>query len=208
MARTKSNVLVGAPNVKVGGGFFIGDVIGDEEKFPTDATTELDKSFNAAPGGYMSEDGLVKTTDRSTEKIKDWNGDIILVVTSDHSVTLKFTCMESANAAVLKMIYGEDNVTINGESVKIVETSDDLPHISLDFLMLGGQGKAVRAFSPDTQVTSVGDVSFVRAGVISYEVEAEVFDVFGDGRKLWQLMDPVKAADDGDGENGGAEGNE
>lgn len=204
MARNKGNVLVGAPNVAVGGGFFIGDVIDSEDVFPKDASTKLDASFNAAPGGYMSEDGLVKTTDRSIEKIKDWNGDIIKVVTSDHSVTLKFTCMESANADVLKMVYGKDNVTVNGNSVSITETSQDLPHVSLDFLMVGGDEKKIRVFSPDAQVTSVGDISFVRAGVISYEVEVEAFDIFGDGRKVWQLMDLAKADD---AENGGAEGN-
>lgn len=205
MARNKKNVLVGAPNLKIGGGFFIGDVVDDESAFPTDASTKLDDAFNAEPGGYMSEDGLVKTTDRSTEKIKDWNGDTILIVTTDHSVVLKMTCMETANAAVLKMVYGTENVTVNGDTVSIVETGEDLPHISLDFLMVGGQGRKIRAFAPDGQVTSVGDVSFIKNGVIKYELEVECFDVFGDGRKLWQHMD--LADDDSTGDTGGAEGN-
>lgn len=203
MARNKKNVLVGAPNLKIGGGFFIGEVIDDEKKFPTDASAKLADDFNAEPGGYMSEEGLVKTTDRSTEKIKDWNGDIILVVTTDHSVVLKFTCMESANAAVLKMIYGPDNVTVSEDkkSVSIVETGEDLPHVSLDFLMVGGQGRKIRAFAPDGQVTSVGDVSFIKNDVIKYECEVEVFDIFGDGRKLWQHMD-LGAGDSTEGGNG------
>lgn len=191
MARNKQFVLVGAPDVKSTGGFQVLDLVTDTSNYPTDATEKINAAFNPKSGGYLNEDGVSKTVDRSTEKIKDWNGDVILIVQTDHSVVIKFVIMESANANVLKMIYGEDNVLVSADGKKIttIDTSDDLPHQGLDFNMVGGRGSKIRVFAPDTQVTSVGDVNFVKSNVISYEVELECFDPAGDGKKLWQFMD-------------------
>lgn len=191
MARNKQFVLVGAPDVKSTGGFQILDLVSDPTNYPTDATTAINPLFKPRSGGYLGEDGLTKTVDRSTEKIKDWNGDVVLIVQTDHSVVLKFVVMESANAHVLKMIYGEDNVIVSSDGKKIttIDNSEDLPHQGLDFNMVGGRGSKIRVFAPDTQATSVGDVSFVKSDVIRYELELECFDPAGDGKKLWQFMD-------------------
>lgn len=188
--RNKQYVLTGAPDIKSTGGFTIFPPQNSADKYPKDAKTPLTLA-GLAKGGYVSEDGLTKTVDRSTEKIKDWNGDVILIVQTDHSVILKLVCMESANAAVLKMIYGDDNVIVSedGKSITTIDTSDDLPHQGLDFNILGGRGSKIRVFAPDTQVTSVGDVKFVKNDVIRYELELECFDPAGDGRKIWQFID-------------------
>lgn len=191
MARNKQFVLVGAPDIKSTGGFQITDVATDTANYPKDAATPINVALNPRSGGYINEDGLTKTVDRSTEKIKDWNGDVVLIVQTDHSATLKLTVMESANAHVLKMIYGQDNVIVStdGKKITTIDTSDELPHQGLDFNMVGGRGSKIRVFAPDTQVTSVGDVTFVKSDVIKYELELECFDPAGDGKKIWQFME-------------------
>lgn len=189
--RNRRNVLVGAPDVKASGGILIGPVARDPKVFPTEADSELNTALEMKPAGYISEDGISKTVDRSTEKIKDWNGDTILITQSDHSVTLNLTFMEAANAEVLKMVAGEDNVKIQGDTIRVVDNADELPHRALTFEIRGGAGSHIRVFAPDAQVTSVGDVQYVRSDVIRYEVTIECFGV--DNAKLISL---IKRADD------------
>lgn len=192
--RNRNNVLVGAPDVKAAGGITLGDVVTDAASVPTDAKADISVDLGHEPGGYISEDGLTKTVDRSTEKIKDWNGDTVIIVQSDHSVTLQFTFMEAANAAVLKRVYGDDNVTVSGEAVTITETADELPHFSLNAEIKGSSSKKVRLFAPDAQVTEVGDVNFVRSGVIQYQVTVECFDF--ENVKLWQFIEGTGTVED------------
>lgn len=199
--RNRRNVLVGAPDVQAAGGITIGPALKTSENFPTDASKELDASLKHVAAGYVSEDGVTKTVDRSTEKIKDWNGDTMIITQSDHSVTLQLTFMEGANGEVLKMIAGENNVTVSDNTVRVVDNADELPHRSIAFYIKGGNGARILVFAPDVQVTEVGDVSYVRSDVVKYQATAECFGV--DNTKLISLI--KRADDDGVAVAGGAE---
>ena len=176
-SRNRSNVLVGALDVKASGGLLLGEVQKTADNFPKDASSELPTGLNAKPAGFIGEDGLTKTVDRSTEKIKDWNKDTVIVLETDHSVVVKLTFLEAANADVLKAVYGADNVTISGKNITVADSAGELPHFSLVAEMNGGEGKKGRIFIPDGQVTSVGDITFKKDDVIKYEVEIECFAV-------------------------------
>lgn len=185
--RNRSNLLVGAPDVKASGGITIGPVVTDSSKFPKTAVGDLDASLGHKPAGYISEDGVTKTVDRATEKIKDWNGDTAKVTQSDHSVTLQMTFMESANADVLKLVFGAGNVTVSSDgTIQVVDNADELDHFSVSFAISGGGGSRIRVFAPDVQVTEVGEVSYVRSDVIKYQVTLECFGV--DNQKLISLI--------------------
>lgn len=184
--RNRRNVLVGAPDVEAAGGITLGPVPTDSKNFPKDVDADLTSTLEHHPAGYISEDGVSKTVDRSTEKIKDWNGDTIIITQADHSVTLQLTFMEAANANVLKMVYGENNVKETGGTIELVENADELPHRSIAFTIKGGNGSKILVFAPDVQVTSVGDVSYVRSDVIKYQVTLECFGV--DNKKLISLI--------------------
>lgn len=194
--RNRKNVLVGAPDVTASGGALIGNVAKLAD-IPGDATEPLKEALKAVAVGYLGNDGVTKTVDRQTEKIKDWNGDTVVVLTSEHTVTLKLTFMESANAALLKGVYGTENVTISKakgmEKIKLVENADALPHNSYTFEIKGAEDAKIRVFAPDAQVTSVGDVTFVKNEVIKYEVELECF-ADENNVKLYQFID--RKADD------------
>lgn len=193
MARIRSNVLTGGPNVKAAGGVLIGRANPETSAYPTDAAGELNTGLAAKPAGFISEDGVSKTVDRSTEKIKDWNGDTVHIVQSDHAVTLKLTYLEAANAEVLKSIAGENNVIVRdgGKKIEIRDTADELPHRSLVFEIKGSTDSKIRLFAPDAQATEVGDVSYVRSDVIKYEVTYECFPDANDA-KLYQFIDRKK----------------
>lgn len=176
-ARNRDFVAVGAPNVNASGGLLLGEVQKDATNFPKDASSELPAGLNAKPAGFIGEEGLTKTVDRSTEKIKDWNKDTVIVLETDHSVVVKLTFLEAANANVLKAVYGEDNVTIEGKNITVADSAGELPHFSFVGELNGGEGKKGRIFVPDGQVTNVADITFKKDDVIKYEVEIECFAV-------------------------------
>lgn len=195
IGRNRANVLTGAPDVKAAGGALVGPVATDPSLFPMDATTALNTKLGMWPAGYISEDGVTKTTERSTDKIKDWNGDTVLITQSDHAVNLKLTFYEAANARLLKTLFGPGNVRIadGGNKISVLNNADELEHVALDFEIKAGKGKRIRLFAPDAQATSVGDVQFVRSGIVKYEVTFECFPDVNDN-KLYEFIDRMDAA--------------
>lgn len=203
--RNRNNVLVGAPDVSTSGGITIGKPVDPDSGtgIPTDATTAIDPSLGHEDGGFISEDGLNKTVGRSTEKIRDWNGDTIIITQSEHTVTLSWTFMESANATVLKSVYGENNVKVDeaAGTVTVIDNADELEHLSLNAEMKGNKNRKIRVFAPDAQITEVGDVTFTRTGAIQYQVTAECFTDH-ENNKLYTFIDDVDAAPAGEGGEG------
>lgn len=185
--RNRNNVFVGAPDIKSSGGAFLGPAKPDKSKYPTKPGTDFKESLSMHPAGFIGDGGITQTINRTTEKIKDWNGDTMIITQTEHGVMLKLTLMESSNANNLKAIYGEDNVTVAGNAVTVKVNADELPERSLAFKMKTGKDKSVDIFAPIAQAISVGDVTFVRSDVIKYEVEFECFPD-EDGTKMIQIF--------------------
>ena len=139
---------------------------------PTDATTEPEAAFKK--GGFIGEDGVTRSTDASDEKIRAWGGDTVKVVRSEHSITYSFEFLESTNADVLKLIHGDEHVTVGDGSVTIEHTAKMPPRQSFLLDMLDGDTR-IREVIPDGQLTTSGEVQFVHSDVIRYAVEMEAF---------------------------------
>lgn len=173
MANSVKNVVAGKPLAS--GGVLIGPL---GTALPTDESTALNAAYIAA--GYISEDGLTETVDRSTDKIKAWGGDTVKVVQTEFSVTYKFTFIESVKKSVLEAVYGSANVTTTAATsgtgakyaVKIV--ADQLPHSQFVFEVKDGNAK-IRISVEDGQITEVGDITYVDEDVVKYEVTVEAF---------------------------------
>lgn len=173
MPNTSLNVVAGTPLAT--GGISVAPL---GTALPTDSTTALNVAFKSA--GYIGEDGLTETTDRSTDKIKAWGGDTVKVVQTDFSVTYSFTFLETLNVEVLKAVYGSANVTTTAAtttagtlySAKIV--GDVLPHAAYIFEVKDGSSR-IRICVPDGQITSVGDVTYNGSDVVGYQVTIEAY---------------------------------
>ena len=191
MATGIDAIRTGAP-VTATGGVLFDDV--DTAPLPTDATTEPGATF--IKGGFIGEDGVTRTTDVSDDKIRAWGGDVVKIVRTEHSIVYTWQFLESANAEVLKLIHGEENVTVDvdGESVAVKHTSK-IPPRKAFVLDMFDEGAPLREVIPNGQLTSSGDVSFVHSDVIRYEVTVEAFPAAeGETAKAFSYM-------------GGAEGN-
>lgn len=170
MANGTSAILTGKPLTATGGVRFA-DVTATS---PTDAKTALAEAFEF--GGYVGEDGVTRSTDASDEKIKAWGGDTVKIVRTEHSISYTFQFLESANATVLKLINGSENVTIDDTSkmITVKQTGVIPPRKQFALDMADNEGR-IRELIKDGQITSTGEVNFVHSDVIRYDVTIEAF---------------------------------
>ena len=173
MTNTVANVMQGAPATT--GGVLI-DLVGTAA-LPTSASGTT-TGFTAL--GYVGEDGLTETIDRTTDKIKAWGGDVVKVTQSEFSVTYGFTLYETQNADVLKTVFGASNVTTTAatastgtlQAVKVnSQVRSKKPMI---FDMVDGNGK-IRVVAPLGQISLSGDLTYTDAGVVGYPCTVEPF---------------------------------
>lgn len=173
MSNTAANIVAGAPLAT--GGVSIGPL---GTAIPTDATTALVAAYKSA--GYIGEDGLTESADRSTEKVKAWGGDVVKVLQTDFSTTYKFTFLETLNSDVLKAVYGDQNVTVTpadatkGTLHTVKVNADVLPHKVFVFDVKDGVAR-IRIVVPDGQITEVGEITYSDGEVIGYEVTVEAY---------------------------------
>ncbi|MET7741980.1 hypothetical protein [Streptomyces sp. NPDC005385] len=168
-----NNVLTGKPLAT--GGVLVAPLASTA---PTDAKTALNAAFKGV--GYIGEDGLTETADRSTDKVKAWGGDVVKVVQTDYAVTYTFTVIETLNVEALKLVYGASNVTTTAatsttgtlQSVKL--NSDTLPRQSFVFEVKDGDAR-IRIYVPNGQVTEIGEVTYSDEDVIATEVTVEAY---------------------------------
>lgn len=145
---------------------------------PTDSSTALNASYKAL--GYVGEDGLTETTDRSTDKVKAWGGDVVKVLQTDYAVSFSFTLLETLNSDVLKAVYGTNNVTTTASTASagtknaVKLNSDTLPTQSFVFEVKDGNAR-IRIYVPKGQITETGEVVYNDGEVVGHAVTVEAF---------------------------------
>lgn len=163
MANTVANVSAGKP--LIGGAFYIAPV---GTALPTSTTAALNEAFVAL--GYVSEDGLTNSNSPESENIRAWGGDTVLTIQSEKTDTFSCTFIEALNVNVLKLIYGNDNVTGTlSQGITVTANSSDLDEWSLvcDMTLRGGVAK--RIVIPRGKVSEIGEISYTDDEAIGYE---------------------------------------
>lgn len=164
-----ANVSAGKPKIK--GAIFVAPV---GTPLPTNAISELDSAFESL--GYVSDAGVVNSNSASSEKKKAWGGDTILNLQTEKPDTFKYTLVEVLRLAVLKYVYGNDNVSGTLDSgITVKANSKELPMVSVvvDMILKGGVLK--RIVVPNSQVTNVEDITYADTDLIGYGTTADAF---------------------------------
>ena len=158
-----SNVTASKP--KVGGAVFAAPV---GTTLPTDATSALDAAFQEL--GYVSEDGVTNSNSPESETIKAWGGDTVLTLLTSKDDTYAFTLLEVLNLNVLKLIYGEENVTGSlAEGITITANSKDLEEHVVVIDMILRNNALKRVVIPLAKVSEVGDITYSDSDAVGYE---------------------------------------
>jgi len=180
MANDARKVRVGAGKV---GGYLFSAALGTA--LPTDAREPLDDGFRGL--GYVSNDGITRTVEVSTEDIQDMNLDIVRTINTDVSVQISSALLE-VNADLLVELYGEDNVTVTpasssaGEQIAVKFTAEQLPRKSYVIELVDGDDLG-RFVIPEGQVITPGggELVFAKNQAIQHTLTVRAYrDASGD----------------------------
>lgn len=157
------NVSAGKP--KVGGCIYRAPV---GSPLPTDATTALDAAF--AEMGYISEDGVTNSNSPSSNKIKAWGGDVVLIIQESKEDTYKYKLIECTNLEAVKSVYGDDNVSGTlATGITITANSKQQSPYSYVIEMIMNNDAVRRVVIPKGAVSAVGDIVFKDNEVVGYD---------------------------------------
>lgn len=160
---TVSNVSAG--KAKVGGAVYhaaLGTTL------PTSTSAAL---TDFAELGYISDAGLVNSGAISNTAIKAWGGDTVLNIQTDKADTFQFTLIEVLNVDVLKVIFGDSNVTGTiATGITINVNSDEQEDGEWVFDIAMRDGAAKRVVIPCGKITAIGDVTYSDSAAVGYQV--------------------------------------
>lgn len=157
---------------------------------PTTAGEALGAAWTAS--GYVTEDGLSFSQDRSTTKIKDWSGSTIRSLLDEFSPTVQYSEAETSYETMCRMV-GPENVTkVNattghGEQLK-VSFGPNLPPAQAFCFSMKDEDRRMRLLVPNGQITAVDSVSFVRNDIVKWSFTLEANDD-GTGHSMYLLTD-------------------
>lgn len=158
------NVSVGKP--KVSGAIYRAPA---GTALPTDAKTELAAAFKEL--GYVSDDGLENKDKPSSDKVKDWGGNVIASIQTEKEDTFKFSLVEALNVEVLKAVYGDDNVTGTLDSGITVKSNGDEQEAAvwvIDMILHGSYLK--RIVIPNGKLSDMETIKYKSDELIAYGI--------------------------------------
>lgn len=156
--------MVSAAKPMIGGGIWTAPA---GTAAPTDATTALGEAFKTL--GYISEDGVDRSTKKDTEVVKAWGGNVVAVLGKGKTETIKFTMLDADNVTGLGLTYGEATGTLaTGITVKSTAAQDPVQCYVVDMILADNVRQ--RLVVPRGVVTDVGDVTYSDSKVEGHEV--------------------------------------
>lgn len=168
MVQVAENVSVGKP--QAAGGIHAGPI---NATVPTDGTSALNSAI--VPLGFCNDSGLTNSIEMETADITAWGGQTVLSVRTSRTETFTFTLIESLSIAVLKEVYGQNNVTQVGTEIVVLHNGDDLPNRVFVFEILMTGNRVKRIVVPNGKVTEVGEVPYTDGDPIGYETTLTCF---------------------------------
>lgn len=153
---------------------------------PTTATAPTDAD-GALTGfddlGYVHEDGVTETRERSTEQLRAWqNADVLREVVTEASMTYTFRLVET-KAETVALYYGVAVDDTDG-SVSIVPSRTGGRQSFVIDVVDGDD--YIRVYVPSGEITEVGDQVYASGEAIGYEVTITAYPsdsiLTGDGQ--------------------------
>lgn len=148
-----ANNTADVSNVKgVQGGYGFSAVAGTTA--PTDFTA-LSSAF--ANMGFISSDGIEEAIEVDSTEETDINGDVVCVLVSKETETLKFTLISTTDEA-LKEMHGHANVATANDVTTVTHSADPFANRVYVFDLLLKNGNKLRKVAPNAKVTDRGPI--------------------------------------------------
>lgn len=169
MAVNSANVYVGAPDQSVTGAIL-------SAPYGTALPATVVATLNAAfvDSGYVDEDGVTLTPDRSTTSIKDWSRAEVRRVLDEFTAEIGWVHLELSEEALYNY-FGDDNVSVTAATVSTGKrmiaklNASDMPEKSWVFQIKDGD-KKIRIVVPRGQVSTQGEITLVTNDAVKLPV--------------------------------------
>lgn len=136
---------------------------------PTDSTTPLSGSYTCV--GYVSEDGVGNSINRTTKDIKAWGGDTVDRIQTGFGDDFKLSLLQANDPDAVSAVFGEGNVTgtlATGMSLKVNSATVPARVWVIDTVLKDGGTK--RLVIPNGTPSMSGDIKYDDQNVVMYPV--------------------------------------
>lgn len=119
--------------------------------------------------GFVSEDGVTETRDRSSDDIKAWqNAATVRTVVTDASLTYAFTLIETKRETV-ELYYGSEVTAGADDGSLVIIPSATGGRRSFVIDVVDGD-EVITTYVPEGEVTETGDKVYASGEPVGYEV--------------------------------------
>lgn len=130
--------------------------------------------------GYVGEDGVTETRDRSSDSIKGWqNGATVRTVVTEGTLTYQFVMLETKKETV-ELYYGTTVTEAAAEGNFVIVPTSTGGRKSFVIDVVDG-AELERVYIPEGEVTEVGDKVYANGEPIGYDVTITAYDNAGIG---------------------------
>jgi hypothetical protein len=164
MAGNALNVTAGKPNTS--GAVFTAPA---GSTLPTSASATLDTAFKDM--GFVSEDGVTKSTSISTTTIKEWGGAPVLVTQDEKIISVKLKLIEYKRKDIHSFVHGSANITESNGAITIRNNANDPGEQAMVIDMILRGNIPYRMVIPRGKITSIGDIVYKTNEAIGYDIE-------------------------------------
>lgn len=136
--------------------------------------------------GYVSEDGVTETRERSSDTIKAWqNAATVRTIITDATLTFSFTLIETSKATV-ELYYGTTVTQAVADGSFVVVPANTGGRKSFIIDVVDGT-ELLRTYIPQGEVTEVGDKVYASGEAIGYECTITAYPdtTLGGSAKVW-----------------------
>lgn len=136
--------------------------------------------------GFVSEDGVTETRDRSSDDIKAWqNAATVRTVITDATLTYSFTLIETKKETV-ELYYGTTVTAAVAEGDFVIVPANTGGRKSFIIDVVDG-AELIRTYIPQGEVTEVGEKVYASGEPIGYEVTITAYPdtTVGGSARVW-----------------------
>lgn len=163
MAGIATNVTAGKPNTS--GAVFTAPA---GTTLPTSASAALNSAFKDM--GFVSEDGVTKSTSISTTTIKEWGGAPVLVTQDEKIVSVKLKLIEYKRKDVHSFVHGSNNVTESSGAITVKINAEDPGEQAMVIDMTLRGNIDYRMVIPRGKITAIGDTVYKSNEAVAYDI--------------------------------------
>lgn len=164
MALTSSEVRVG-----VSGEVSVGPT---GTTAPTDASTALNAAFLGL--GYISDDGITETVDRSVDDITAWqNATVVRSIVTEAKVTYEFTLIQT-NVDVIEFVTGATVTQTAPMGTYTMDPAATGGRKSFVFQIIDG-AQLKRIYVAEGEITERGEITYASGEPIGYAVTIQAY---------------------------------